>query len=150
MDGATSLPYRPAGDGVPVVHLMHAGQEVQAAFNEFVRKGMIMNGCGGIVEVKGEANILALDSDLVRRSIFGPDPSDHMGPLEFKCTAGHTNRREHGKLIKRCKTQGCKGSVGCGPKPGSERDRSRGKKRNAPSQTKFKLTAQRPKNTAKI
>lgn len=46
------------------------------------------------------------------------EESDDNGPLVFKCTEGHTNRRRRGELLKVCQTTPCKkGSVGCGDEP---------------------------------
>lgn len=38
---------------------------------------------------------------------------DDYGPLTFECTEGHRNTRPRGKLLSKCGTKGCKGTVGC-------------------------------------
>ena len=48
----------------------------------------------------------------LEEGIFGED-EDEYGPLTFTCTAGHTNRRDPGKLRDKCKVDDCKGTVGC-------------------------------------
>lgn len=43
----------------------------------------------------------------------GSADEDEYGSLTFECTEGHTNTRPRGKLISKCGTKGCKGTVGC-------------------------------------
>lgn len=79
-------------------------------------------GYGGCISTKTESN--EQKNDLGSQDIFGgksesgnEDSSgdkDEFGPLEFKCTKGHTNKREKGGWVYECKT--CGEDVSCGKK----------------------------------
>lgn len=76
-------------------------------------------GCSGTNVAKSSVGV---DEVVTPQDIFGgkslskeeDSGPDGLGPLTFKCTEGHVNRRERGKLLKECQTKPCKkGSVGC-------------------------------------
>ncbi len=119
LDGVT-LPLQPTlFNGPAVAHAMLLQQEVNAAFSQFVEQGKPMLGCGGRIEIlKGLDNILNADPQAVADAIFeqrsqdlGPDGK---GPIWFKCTNGHWNKRPLGGYKFTCWAQNCHNSV-CAP-----------------------------------
>ena len=92
--------------------------EVQQAFNDFVRLGKVLVGCGGAIEIlQGEDNILNARPEDVFDAIFGAENigKDKYGPLKFQCPKGHWNKRPPAKsprdFLTHCKT--CKVSLKC-------------------------------------
>jgi hypothetical protein len=88
-----------------------------------VRAGRSLGGCSPIVlaDEKGEAGIFNLQNNIFSRTenqLTNEDGvrmgKDGRGPLDFKCTKGHWNRRQDGKPdIPKCTK--CGVSVGCAP-----------------------------------
>ena len=107
--------YQPSSGALSVAHVALLEREVNEAFTDFARAGKAMIGCGGNIEIAmGEKAFLDMDPKDVFKSIFGDEEADKFGSLTFKCTQGHTNKRPHGKKIKKCRVAGCpEGSVGC-------------------------------------
>ncbi|HET6924690.1 MAG TPA: hypothetical protein VFH39_02590, partial [Candidatus Saccharimonadales bacterium] len=68
-------------------------------------------GCGGIIAMLGEQNVLDMDPKDVFGAIFGREAEDKYGSLHFKCRYGHSNRRPRNQLLEKC--QVCKVSVRC-------------------------------------
>lgn len=120
LDGeAGASVYTVSGAALPAAHYAMLQQEVQHAFDDFVSQGKTLLGCGGSIEMlQGEEKIFSASTEDVYKAIFGDTitgPTDQYGPLEFKCTKGHANKRERGKLVTKCRVSGCHDSVGCGP-----------------------------------
>lgn len=88
-------------------------REVAQNFNEFARAGKVLIGCGGIISMINEQNIMDADAKDVFSAIFGKEPEDQFGPLNFTCKNGHWNKRPRGQLITQCRIKSCKNSVSC-------------------------------------
>lgn len=83
-------------------------QEFTRATLQAEASGQVFSGCGASVGASGGAS-----SELSQSGYGNKSGEDEYGPLTFKCTAGHTNTRPKGKLISKCSTKDCKGTVGC-------------------------------------
>ncbi len=102
----------------------HMQRQIVASLSIGVTQNRSYGGCSNTSMNRIEKPLDRLKIDLKPQDTFGgkiedddlgeEEGPDGLGPLTFKCTEGHTNTREKGKLLEKCKIKGCKeGSVGC-------------------------------------
>lgn len=95
-----------------IVMQAQLSREVERAFRDFAAKGVVLVGCGGVIEAReGSQDLASQSMEDVFSSIFNGAEEDKYGSLSFKCSKGHANRRPRGRLIERC--QVCGISVRC-------------------------------------
>ncbi|MFO0782026.1 MAG: hypothetical protein U0524_04045 [Candidatus Saccharimonadales bacterium] len=84
--------------------------EIALATIEAQNAGLTFSGCGASVSAPGMGGA---KGELSQLGYGNKSDEDDYGPLTFECTEGHKNTRPRGKLISKCGTKDCKGSVGC-------------------------------------
>jgi hypothetical protein len=122
VDSATAMKVRVFDDGeMAMAQMALMASEVDDAFNDFVRNGRVMVGCGGAIEMlKGLEDILTAEPETVFEALMGKGGKvgqDEHGSLTFNCPHCHyQNRRRRGGWVYECQNQKCKGDVSCGRK----------------------------------
>ena len=93
--------------------------EMQLAGEKAKSEGWVATGCGLTLDQDGKpvnpGDVDATEDQFKELGYGrGSEEEDDYGSRTFKCPRGHLNKREHNKLLVKCKTCNC--DVGCGPK----------------------------------
>jgi hypothetical protein len=123
---ATTYSFMPQVYAIPEYQLHQLNRTIAQEISVGVAARRSVGGCSGISLSDSTGDRLRDDitkdpyNDMFSRADNANledktiDDEDEYGPLVFECTEGHTNKRPRGKLIDKCQTRSCKGSVGCG------------------------------------